>query len=351
MIRIGFLWEKIIDLDNCIEAVKEMLKNKKHNKHLDYIRKNVERYGKKIMEMLKNGKWVPKPYREKRIYDKNRKKWRNLKIPCLVDQSVHHAVMRVLIPLIKARSYFYSCGSMPEKGQKLATNCLKKWQRSKKHYKWVMEGDISKFYDHVQYSDVINSFKRFIKDNKVINILWEILKSMGGETKGLAIGFFPSPWFGNLMLSTLDRKIKSHPKVKYVRYIDDIRILSNSKRTIRKIKSEICEVLQKFSMELKHDWQIFNGKIRPIHFLSYVFYRGYTLIRKGQMYRISHKARHFNDKKINLSKARSFMNSKGLLKHCNSYNFRKNNVYKYVSYKKIGRYISHETKNALCTTT
>ena len=43
--------------------------------------------------------------------------------------------------------------------------------------------------------------------------------------------------------------------------------------------------------------------------------RGYTLIRKGQMYRISHKARHFNDKKINLSKARSFMDSKGLLKH------------------------------------
>ena len=351
MVRVGFLWEKIIALENCIEAVKEMMKNKKHTRRLDYIRKNLGRYGEKLMKLLKSGKWVPKPYREKRIYDKNRKKWRNLKIPCLVDQAVHHAVMRMLIPMIQARNYFYSCGSIPEKGQKLATNCLKGWQKKKKHYKWIMNGDISKFYDHVRYEDVIAAFSRFIKDKRVIDIIWTILKSMGTTMVGLAIGFFPSPWFGNLVLSSLDRKIKSHPRIKYVRYIDDIRILCNSKRLIRKIKEEICEVLQGLCMQLKKDWQIYSGKNRPIHFLSYLFYRGYTVLRKGLMYRISRKAKHFNDTKVTLQKAMSFMSFKGILKYCNSYNFRKEKVYPYISSIKLRRLISHEAKNALFSET
>lgn len=115
--RIGFLYGAFVSERNCIRAERLMAKNKTDNKMAVHIGMNAERYGKALSQMLKTGAWVPSPNREITIKDSYKGKTRDLKIPCLLDQSVQYAWLNIACPYIEKRNYYYNCGSIPGAGQ------------------------------------------------------------------------------------------------------------------------------------------------------------------------------------------------------------------------------------------
>ena len=116
----------VVSEENCIAAVLEMLKGKKNKSiygsltmskknlkigrekrdkkekrgrgRVEYFRNHSAEIGKRISKELQDGTWEPKPYKEKSVYDELRGKWRSIRVPCLYDQAVHHAIMRVTAP-------------------------------------------------------------------------------------------------------------------------------------------------------------------------------------------------------------------------------------------------------------
>lgn len=80
--RIGFVFEQVIDPDNCTLAVREMAKSKPKITRAQEMKENAESIGKQISEQLKSGTWEPKPYHAKTIVDGIRGKERHIKIPC-----------------------------------------------------------------------------------------------------------------------------------------------------------------------------------------------------------------------------------------------------------------------------
>jgi RNA-directed DNA polymerase len=341
--RTGFLYEQMIEYDNCLLAEKEMLKGKKNNRTAKRMKKNPEAYAKRMQDSLVSGTWEPHPYREKVIYDSHRGKYRNLKIPCLEDQAIHHAVMRVAVPHIMRRNYYYNCGSIPGAGQIRITRALRRWLSKKSKVKYAALMDIRKFYDSLPHWVVIKALEHIFKDAKFIAINKKILYGMSKDGVGLAIGFYPSVWYANLALAFIDRMIQSVKGVRFVRFVDDIAAIGNNKRVLHRTVTEVSKLLISVGLALKHTWQVFRINSRGLSFLSYRFFNGYTIMRKDVMYRVSRRMR--NKRNITAKRASSIVSSMGILKHCDSYNFRKLNVYPIVNIKKCKRIISEEGKN------
>lgn len=46
--RVGFVYEQVISLDNCIEAVKEMASSKPKHKRAQYMKEHADEFGKTL---------------------------------------------------------------------------------------------------------------------------------------------------------------------------------------------------------------------------------------------------------------------------------------------------------------
>jgi RNA-directed DNA polymerase len=341
--RIGYLYEQVIDEKNCIRAVIEMTKGKQKNRKAISIRENAEKYGKEIAEEIAKGAWIPKPYKEHIIQDGYRKKERHIKVPCLRDQAVHHAIMRVAAPYIVKRNYFYNCGSIPYAGQIRASRAMQRWMRQKKIIKYCQQLDIRHFYETCPHWAVMNALKRIFKDKRFLALHQKILDSMGD---GLAIGFYPSQWYANLVLMWVDFEIKQNilPGCKYVRYMDDMCILHSNKRKLHRAREAIANLLSGLGLTLKRNYQVYKIQGRGVQFLSYRFFYGYTLLKKNLMYRISRKMK-CAARNPTLHNAMSVISYMGILKHCNSFNYRSRYVYPYITIQKCKGVISRESRN------
>lgn len=347
MKRIGFLWEKMITMENCIEAERLMAKNKPDNKMARHIGAHAEKYGATLQAKLAADTFVFHEPKETTIRDSYKGKTRRLQIPCLEDQAAMQAWLLVATPYIERRNYFYNCGSIPGAGQIRAVRALKKWLRGKKPPKWAGVTDIKKFYESCPHWVVLRGLRRIFKDKEFIEFAKRMMEAMSNTGVGLAIGFPVSHWFANIALMEIDHQLRRmFPDVSFARYMDDIAMISRNKRHLRKAIIHLAKRLGEFGMKLKHTWQVYPIRLRGVTFLSYRFFHGFTILAKPLLYRIARKMQRAATN-LSLHTAKSVISYLGILKHCNSYNFRKDYVYPNVDIKKCRRMISDASKNVL----
>lgn len=345
--RVGYLYEKVISRENILAAITEMCKNKRKHRGAMRILENRERITGEIQRELVEGTWTPAEPRRKTIYDGHRKKERGLLIPCLHDQIIHHAVMRVTVPLLMARSYFYSCGSIPGAGQKRACDAVKGWMK-RRAPKYAAIMDIRKFYDNCPHSAVMDGLRRIVKDERFLILHEMILGQMSQTGVGIAIGFYPSPWYANLVLTKNDNSIKErYPGIHMVRYADDIVMLGNNRRKLWRARADVQSTLAGMGMTLKPDWRVFRAA-EGISFLGYRFFQGFTLMSKRVARDVSRRSvRAYRRQTV--GHMRSVLSDIGILRMCNSYNFRSIWVYSLYDIDrfkgKVGRYDSSRVQS------
>lgn len=338
--RLGFLFEKVVTFENCLAAVHEGTASLKRTDHVKRILENPEKYAFRIQEKLLAG-WEPGPCRTKTINEGTQKKTRELLIPSMEDHLIHVAIMRVIIPKITSRFDFACCGSIPGRGQKRVQAIIKHWQKDMPKY--AAECDVRKFYPTCRKEVVMKCLERFIKDQKYLDLHGKILDQMGGV---LAIGFQPSHWYGNLVLTECDKVLRQNG-IEFVRYMDNYAMVSNRKKTLHKGILLIRRCLWKMEMDVKKDWQVFQTRGRAISFLCYRYYAsGKILMRRKLAHHVARVLKRAA-KAPNAHKARAVMSLVGIVRHCNSYNFRRRYVYGVISLKLCRRLISHADKKCL----
>jgi len=343
--RIGHLYERMITLENCIQAEREMGENKKDNDMARHIAAHAEKYGAALHDKLESGTFTFHKPREAYIQDSYKGKTRHLMIPCLEDQAAMQAWLIVVTPYIVRCNYYYNCGSIPKAGQTRAVKALKKWLKGPKPPKWGGVTDIYHFYETVPHRVVLRGLRRRFKDERIIGFAAKMMASMSSTGVGIAIGYPVSHWLANVALMELDHELRrKFPDVKFVRYMDDVGLVSRNKRHLRMAVQYMAKRLVELGMRLKHTWQVFQIHLRGLTFLSYRFFQGFTILAKRLMYRIARKMRKASTH-MSAHMARGVMSYRGILKHCNSYNFRKDYVYPNVSIKKCRRLISNDSKN------
>ena len=82
--------------------------------------------------------------------------------------------------------------------------------------------------------------------------------------------------------------------------MDDMVLFHRNKKELHKIKEKIDEFLKREDLKIKENWQLFRTDSRPLDFLGYRFYRGYTTLRRGNFLRIRRRLKKIS-KKQNLS--------------------------------------------------
>jgi RNA-directed DNA polymerase len=351
MKRIGYIYEKICDIENIRTAIKKSSLGKRNKKYVRKILENIDYYAEKIKEMLEENKYAPSPYTVKTIKDGSSNKERTIYKPRYYpDQIIHWALMLQISPIMMKGMYIYTCGSVPGRGTSYGQKMLRKWlDKDYKGTKYCLKMDISKFYPSVNNQILKYTLRKHIKDSRCLHLLDLIIDS---NINGLPIGNYTSQWLSNFLLQDLDHYIKERLGIKYyMRYVDDLVLLGGNKRKLHKTKRDIDKyLLDNLLLTIKKDWQIFPIKMRAIDFLGLRFFREKTILRKRNALRMKRRIKKINKKPILLLKdAQAIISYWGWIKRCNSYNFYNRHIKTKVSIKLSKEVISKYGKE-ICRT-
>ena len=317
MKRVGFLYEKLYEMETLAEALKQACKGKKKTKSVCYALAHKEEFLIWLADLLKQHKFVPGQNRIKTVFEPASGKVRQIEIPpSLPDRVVHWAVCIVLKPIFMKGMYPYCIGSVPGRGGDKGRRYIKNILRRDKKIKYVMKLDIRKFFQSVSQDKMKALFRDKIKDKEMLDLLDMIIDA---GSQGLPIGFYTSQWFSNFYLEKVDHFIKERLRIRYyVRNVDDMVMLDTNKRKLHRVLDALREYLRAndYAVEIKDNWQIWKLNSRPLDFLGFVFYKEKTQIRKRNFFRFMRRVTRVRKRGYcTLRAARGITSGIGWLKH------------------------------------
>jgi RNA-directed DNA polymerase len=275
MKRYGNLFDKIVFMDNLKLAYKLARKGKSHKSNLKYIDDNIDELLIKLQKDLINGTYKTSEYRTRLIHEP--KERLIYVLPFYPDRIVHHAIMNVLEPIWDKFMINESYSCRKDKGQHKASQKVMEFNRK---YDYCFKGDIHHFYPSINHQILKRIIKHKIKDQRVLDLLFEIIDSVEGEVN-VPIGNYLSQWFGNLYMNEFDHYVKQVLHIEgYVRYCDDFLIYSNSKEELHYIESKITDYLNN-ELELTLSKNKILRVIDGIDFLGYKHFKDYVIVRKS----------------------------------------------------------------------
>lgn len=345
MKRIGFIYEKICDIDNIKKAIKNASKGKKKRKYVADVNRKIGTYATIIQGILLSKTYIPGIYNKSTIIDKNSNKERIIyKSKFYPDQIIQWALMQQIENILYKGAYYYSCACIKGRGIMHGMKYIKTiLVEDKKYTKYCLKIDIKKFYPSINKEILKRKFERKIKDKDTLDLIFKIVDSC---EQGIPIGNYTSQWFANFYLQDLDHYIKEELKIKhYIRYMDDMVLFSNNKRNLHKIKLILDNYLNKESLVIKENWQVFKVDSRPLDFLGYRFYRGYTTLRRCNFLRIRRRVKKiYKKKELTYKDSSAVMSYYGWIKHCDSYNYNQKNLKPYVNIYDCKEVIRNESR-------
>lgn len=245
------------------------------------------------------------------------------RLPYYPDRITHHAIMNIMEPIWTKIFIDQTYSSIRDRGiHKVEYDLFKVLKKDPEGTKYCLKMDIKKFYPSITHDILYEILQKKIKDQKLLQLLKEIIYS----AQGVPIGNYLSQFFANLYLTYFDHWIKEELKCKYYfRYADDIVILSDDKDYLRNVLVSIKLYLsQVLNLELKSNYQIFPIESRGIDFVGYKFYHTHVLLRKSIKVRLFRLINLYKQNKIDKEELEKRMRSYfGWMKFCNSKNLLK----------------------------
>lgn len=276
MKRIGYLFEKVCDMDNLRMAEANAGTGKGSRQEVAQFRDNLEQNLADIRAQLVNRTYHTSQYT---CFIKHEPKERVIyKLPYR-DRVVQWAIMQVLVDIwtpIFTRDT-YAC--IKGRGvHSLLQRLRKELRNDPDGTKYCYKIDIRKFYPSITHSILKEVVRQRIKDPALLWLLDDIIDS----ADGVPIGNYISQYFANLYLAELDHIVKEQWGVKYYyRYADDIVVLSDSKEFLHGIHTKMVQYLAEHRrLELKPNYQIIPVEARGIDFIGYVTRHTYCRARK-----------------------------------------------------------------------
>lgn len=308
MKRLNNLYEQLLSIDTLLEADQIARRGKSKQPGIIEFDKNFDQNIADIYRELVTKTYRTSAYKVFKIYEP---KEREISMLPYRDRIVQHAVMLIIEPMIVATftADTYSC--IKGKGIHAADRSVKKYLNDVAGTTYCLKLDIKKFYPNVDHDILKQLLRRKIKDAEMLWLLDGIIDS----APGLPIGNLLSQYFANFYLMPFDHWIKEKKMVKYyVRYADDIVILSGSKEYLHRVRVGIQRYFNyRLKLQVKDNYQVFPVESRGIDLVGYVKYHKYSRLRKSIKKSFARKV----SKGINALSLASYL---GWAKHCNSRN-------------------------------
>jgi len=335
------LYPLIYDFERLYYAYCQAKLNKRYKQEVLRFTANLEENLIDIQNSLIHKTYKVGKYREFYVFDP--KKRLIMALP-FRDRVVQWAIYSILNPIFAKGYITDSHGCVMQRGTLSAVKRLQYWLRKvgktpKKYY--YLKLDISKYFYRVDHSILLDIISRKVADPDVLWLLDTIVNSedtafglpqgyAAHETderlyeKGMPIGNLTSQMFANIYLNELDQYIKRVLGVRYyIRYMDDMIILSSDKAELHRLKQEI-EVFLDEKLRLSLNDKTY---IRPItlgiDFLGYKVWPTHVKLRKSSALKMKKRLKYIQKQyargEIDFEKANSTVQSYlGIMSHCDS---------------------------------
>lgn len=351
------LYEQIYSFDNLYQAYLSARKGKRYKDQVLQFTANLEDNLIQLQNELIYQTYKIGRYHEFFIFEP--KKRLIMALP-FRDRVVQWAVYRVINPIVTKGFIADSYACIPGRGTQSAIKRLQYWLKREERHSgklYYLKLDVSKFFYRVNHSVLLDILgRRFGNDVKLMWLFDLIINSeetpfglpLGynpGEVDriydtGMPIGNLTSQMLANLYLNELDQFTKRQLQIRcYIRYMDDIIVLSHSKTMLHRHKTEIEEFLNtRLQLNLNN-----KTALRPaalgIEFVGYKVWSTHIMLRKSTALKMKRRLKfvrkRYEQGEMSLEKVNETMNSYfGIMRHCNSYNLRKKLSETYVLQRK-----------------
>lgn len=206
----------------------------------DHIRKHWERICAKLLA----GTYVPSPVRRVEIPKPNGGV-RLLGIPTVIDRWIQQMLLQVLQaifdPAFSAHSYGFRPGKSAHDAVRAAQNYLQAGKT------WVVDMDITKFFDRVNHDILMHRIGQTIRDKRVLRLIGRYLRAgvmingvVHDSEEGTPQGGPLSPLLANIYLDALDRELQGR-NLAFSRYADDCNIYVSSQRAAERVLASLTQ--------------------------------------------------------------------------------------------------------------
>lgn len=197
---------------------------------------------------LRNGSYRPGPARRKEI-PKPGGGVRALSIPNVVDRVVQESFRLYLQPLFEPGFHESSHGFRPKRSCHTAIAEACKYVAD--GHCWVVDIDLSKFFDRVNHQRLLARVARKVDDHLLMRTLNRIIRSsvvmpdgvVCRSEEGVPQGGPLSPLLSNIVLDELDQELDRRGHC-FTRYADDVAIFVRSERAGERVMESVTRFIE-----------------------------------------------------------------------------------------------------------
>jgi len=212
------------------------------------LRDHVREHWETIRGKLLAGKYVPSPVRRVEIPKPNGGT-RLLGIPTVLDRWIQQMLLQRLQPIFDPAFSPHSYGFRPGRRAHDAVRAAQTYaQRGKT---WVVDMDITKFFDHVNHDLLMTRISKTIRDKRVLRLIGKYLRAgvmiegvVQSSEEGTPQGGPLSPLLANIYLDALDQEL-TRRGLAFCRYADDCNLYVRSPRAAERVLASITAWIQK----------------------------------------------------------------------------------------------------------
>lgn len=236
------LMEQIVSRENMTKAYKRVVANKGvpgvDGLEVTELKGYLQEHWSTIKIALLEGSYYPQAVKQVSI-PKVGGGERLLGIPTVIDRMIQQGIHQTLNSLYDPEFSEWSYGFREGRNAQQAVVQSRTHIQSGK--RWVVDMDLSKFFDEVHHERLLSKLAHKIMDRRVIHLVDRYLR--GGimvngieekRVKGTPQGSPLSPLLSNLVLDELDKELEFRGH-KFVRYADDFQVYVGSRRTAERV--------------------------------------------------------------------------------------------------------------------
>lgn len=182
--RYGHIIEKIADMDNLRAADADAQKGKK-NRHIRRHNLRQEEELQELRRMILDLDLPDAQMTTVTMRADSGKVREIVKQPFYPYRILHHAIMRVIAPIIYPNLIYDTFSCVPKKGLHFGVRRMKMMLRRYPEYGWFWKTDYKKFYQSIPHEVVIASLERKFKDKRFIELMRILIGQYesGGDIK------------------------------------------------------------------------------------------------------------------------------------------------------------------------
>ena len=251
------LMELVMSRQNLLLALKRVKQNKGSagidGMTVGELSGHLREHWPRLREQLLAGTYHPAPVKRVAI-PKPGGGERELGIPTVLDRFIQQALLQVLQPRWDPTFSEHSHGFRPGRSAHGAVREAQRYVQQGR--RWVVDVDLSKFFDRVNHDILMGKLAHRIADKRVLGLIRRYLNA-GIMANGVVVerhegtpqGGPLSPLLANVLLDEVDKELEKRGHA-FVRYADDCNVYVQSKRAGERVMATLHRLYSRLRLRI-----------------------------------------------------------------------------------------------------